>query len=660
MGIQFTYPLINDKNLTKFKFDRETIYKKPKKQHQRMFRNHNFNYEEIEFKNIINYSKEKKDKFFTLFRCPNCLSIIDIFLESSIKKIFINFDCYCGKSKVEINEFISFYLSNPIKEVFCDNHKEKKAICYCKNLFQFLCEECYEYIKNNEKKSIFYSLNKIYLFCEKHNSNFYSFCFTCGKNFCIKCEEHLKHYYITYEKYIQIKKISFKNVNNIINHYLTPEKFNDYLKDYSKILSKRELNELTLLFNKNYFSNRQLYCLGELICFIFEYNIRLKPCFQIICNMNHFECYSLSNNLKKKLKDFNDKKIIVKSFEKAMKTFLINSSDRNDLNLYYNITYNKNEKIKTKFDDIQSKNFISLDNGKIYFNLIDNNQIYYFDNDDPFNEEKPKFLIEYNNIQFFFVIKSKKLLGIASLKSFLLYDYQNNKNFQEIFTEKNIYKIIELSNNMIAVNIEKNNIFFYKYDKLKNNYLYDEEPMKKINEKVNTSNFEICSGIDIFMIVDSSYIYFIDINHNFKLLVRLKTLNQAYLPDNINIYTNIIPFMTLSKNQYNQISGIYINIYDLVSLQTITSNFQNNYFDYINYKYDNINTQHFSLLNNGYFFFCKGNYLYFINKYTFTNEYLVVGNSMNNIIETKNHHLLYHSSNVMEFIHYNHYKNIYK
>ena len=88
MGIQFTYPLINDKNLTKFKFDRETIYKMPKKQHQRMFRNHNFNYEEIEFKNIINYSKEKKDKFFTLFRCPNCLSIIDIFLKSSKKKLY--------------------------------------------------------------------------------------------------------------------------------------------------------------------------------------------------------------------------------------------------------------------------------------------------------------------------------------------------------------------------------------------------------------------------------------------------------------------------------------------------------------------------------------------------------------------------------------------
>ena len=35
------------------------------------------------------------------------------------------------------------------------------------------------------------------------------------------------------------------------------------------------------------------------IFYFFEYNIRLKPCFQIICNMNHFEYYSLSNNLKK-------------------------------------------------------------------------------------------------------------------------------------------------------------------------------------------------------------------------------------------------------------------------------------------------------------------------------------------------------------------------
>ena len=70
------------------------------------------------------------------------------------------------------------------------------------------------------------------------------------------------------------------------------------------------------------------------------------------------------------------------------------------------------------------------------------------------------FFIEYNNIQLFFENKNKKILEIASLKSFLLYDYQNNKNFKEIFHWKKINKIIELSNNMIAVNKEKNNIFF--------------------------------------------------------------------------------------------------------------------------------------------------------------------------------------------------------
>ena len=28
-----------------------------------------------------------------------------------------------------------YYLSNPIKEVYCHNHKEKKVVCYFKNIF---------------------------------------------------------------------------------------------------------------------------------------------------------------------------------------------------------------------------------------------------------------------------------------------------------------------------------------------------------------------------------------------------------------------------------------------------------------------------------------------------------------------------------------------
>ena len=42
------------------------------------------------------------------------------------------------------------------------------------------------------------------------------------------------------------------------------------------------------------------------------------------------------------------------------------------------------------------------------------------------------FFIEYKIFNYFFGIKNKKILGIASLKSFLLYDNRNNKNFQEI------------------------------------------------------------------------------------------------------------------------------------------------------------------------------------------------------------------------------------
>ena len=71
-----------------------------------MYRKHSFEYEKIEFINFSNYNESLKDKIFTLFRCPNCLSIIDIYFDSSFKKIFIYFNCYYGNVKIEINEYL--------------------------------------------------------------------------------------------------------------------------------------------------------------------------------------------------------------------------------------------------------------------------------------------------------------------------------------------------------------------------------------------------------------------------------------------------------------------------------------------------------------------------------------------------------------------------
>lgn len=673
MGIQFIYPLISDKKLNTFKYPRETIYKKPKEKHLKMFRKHHFDLEKMEFHNISNYNESLKDKIFTLFRCPNCLSIIDIFFDPSLKKNFIYFDCYCGNVKVEINEFMYYYLSNPIKEVYCQYHKEKKAVCYFKNIFQFICDDCYKYYnKMNEEKEkkehlLFYSLNKVFLYCREHNLNFYSFCFTCGKNYCLKCTEHQNHYTKTFKYYIKLKNISYNNIYHLLNSCIQiQETYQKYLNIYKKVLNERELNELISYMNKNYFTNCQLYYLGELINFIYEYN-RNNLCFQFICNMHHLEKKNPSTYLLNDLKKTNKKTIIINAFKKVMNILLISSNYNKDLKNYYINFPSENPSfyLKTKFDIMNSNLYISLDNGQIYYYEKSSKQILYFDNDYPFVDEKPKKLFdyEYDYIKCFFEIKKLKLLGIAFFNFFLLYDYEKKKIFQQInINVRNdndkIYSIIELSNLMIAVNINKKNINFFKFNNEKKEYYYIDEPLKKIKEKITLNDFEIYSGSDIFMIIESIYIYFFRFtNDNFILKVKLKTISRPYLPKNININTNEILFVTISKNNQNIITGFYLYSYCLKTLQTITSTFQK-------WEYNNFNETCFGISNNNkLLYYTSESYLFLMNKLTF--EYIefllfsLIG-KINNIVETKNHHFLfYYSENKTGFIHHNQYKNIY-
>ena len=668
MGIEYIYPLFSDQKLSQFKYPRETIYKKPKKKHLRMFRKHSFEFEQIKFTNISNYKTSLKDKIFILFRCPNCLSIIDIYFDSSLKKNFIYFNCYCGDVRVEINEFMNYYLSNPIKEVYCDNHEKKKAVCYFKNLFKFLCDDCYKYYKDiyeEKENQIFYSLNKVFLSCKEHNLNFYSFCFTCGQNYCLKCTEHKNHNIMKFEDYIKINNISYKEIYNLLKYNMVHKiTYHQKLNDYKIFLNERELNELTSYFNKNTFSNCQLYYLGELVCFIYEYN-RYNLCYQFICNMKNLYNKQPSNELLDDLNKKNNKNIVIDAFKKVMNISLISSIKNRDILYYLIIEPSPNYCFffsKTKFDIMNSNLYIALDNGKIYYNQRQSKEILYFDNDNPFDDEKPKKLFEYDkNIEFYFEIKKLKLLGIASDKSFLLYDYENKKKFQEIEIDiKNndyIHSIIELSNLMIAININKKEINFYKFDNEKKKYFNIYEPMKKIKEKVSLNNFEIYSGSNNFIIVKILCIYFFRlINDNFILQNIYQTISQAYFPKNINIYSDQIYFITIIKNYVNMIIGFYLYSYCLKSFQTITSTFQR-------WELGNLNTSNFGITNNDFLYISSNNTILFINKLTFENIECLnnVKNNVYNLVETKNHHFLYYNlENKTSLIHHNQYKNLYR
>ena len=137
-----------------------------------------------------------------------------------MKKIYL-FCKKCGKKaneKIEnIVNYNSDWITNEIIK-FCNTKHEEKifSVIFCKTCNLFLCEECLNLHKENNKNHEFVELNKLKInFCNFHNKKLTQFCYDCDEEICKKClDKHKEHKTKKIEKNVENKNL--KNFNNFI------------------------------------------------------------------------------------------------------------------------------------------------------------------------------------------------------------------------------------------------------------------------------------------------------------------------------------------------------------------------------------------------------------------------------------------------------------
>lgn len=180
------------------------------------------------------------------FSCKNCKQVPYVFL-SDEKNLFI-YCKKCGKKANEKIENIVNYNSEWIsKEIikFCNTKHEEKifSVIFCKNCNLFLCEECLNQHKQNNKNHEFIGLNKLKInFCNFHNKKLTQFCFDCDEEICKKCFDfHKEHKTKKIEKIVENKNL--KNFNNFL------EKIENCIKNKYQILKENIIDLQNMKIN---------------------------------------------------------------------------------------------------------------------------------------------------------------------------------------------------------------------------------------------------------------------------------------------------------------------------------------------------------------------------------------------------------------------------
>ena len=206
---------------------------------------------------------KKKDNIRSII-CPECQELAFL----SINDNFIKLD-HCinsHKNEYSINEFIENQEINEslIKCNICNNDKSlynnNFYICASeKTSKKYICQLCFRNnIKNKENENVLY-YNKRYSCCNKHNTEFVSYCSFCNMNLCEICEKmhnNHKNKIILYKKEnLNDKKIKeikkeIKDNIKIINEYKNEinqikDMFNIFIKNINE-----ELDNYNKLFNK--------------------------------------------------------------------------------------------------------------------------------------------------------------------------------------------------------------------------------------------------------------------------------------------------------------------------------------------------------------------------------------------------------------------------
>ena len=222
---------------------------------------------DIKIKSKYSLKKSKDDKIEDL---KNILSKEPTIKCSECKKVISTYDFFTKKESIEI----------------------------------ILCNDCYS--KLEEKKEIeqeYISFAKYISTCEKHETNYDSYCINCNKNICQKCkddhiESGLKHEFIVYnnvfeEKDLDEKIILYKKVKNLSQIFKNISEI-QYLEGHISEGSK---------YNSIYERFTRENKLGEIIISTFSYFYEKKAlCYELISNFNDI-------NFDKELKSINVKSI---------------------------------------------------------------------------------------------------------------------------------------------------------------------------------------------------------------------------------------------------------------------------------------------------------------------------------------------------------------
>ena len=469
-------------------------------------------------------------------------------------------------------------------------------------------------IIQKEKEFIKIPIYLLDTFCKCHDEIFNSYCFTCNKNICNKCQNeiHFLHHIENFENImpneeeIKKKKLELEIIKenlSKINEYFSAlieaikcrferlykakqkeiEIKEKIITDYEKIKynynSIMNLKNLILNKKQNFINSTNNTSWIERLNLIFEY----LNCSLISENSNIFKDLNDTTKYINKSGFSNNEKI--KNVFKLDENNIVLINDKNELKIYsvdnldeqmkYNLFTEGekindfiqlkngelaccgNEKIKTINFDIYNKN-ISINNiinekNNIFYSLIELNYNYLISSG---TSKKIQLWKKNKNNSY------KCIYNINDIEINSLYNIDNFSFIGYSYTNKKLKKYIISSKREIISNRELNNIFINTDKKVV--MLYDNYLLINYEEKnkfgtmiINVQKFEILSKIS-----NNAPLYFINYFENDKIIKInengflqkwnfMKEENLLYECDSVKIYNNPI-----SNNELNSIFEI--------------------------------------------------------------------------------------------------------
>ena len=290
--------------------------------------------------NVFNIRNKRNKNESNFILCPICKSLAIIY--NNEDKINI-YGCPKNHSFTELNieQFINSQYNNKqiIKCSACKCNmnlfKKNYYLCTCDKIF---CSECNNDHKNKARHNMINYKERFYN-CTSHGNIFKSYCNTCKKNLCFKCEK--EHYNLNH-KITLFKKIE-ENKKKLYDIYGSINELKEKIKQY-----ELELKAMKELFEKVFSEQIEKLRLYKRLYHLlnFTYNniknyeshqimnyINIKKLFK---NLNTFLNYNIDNKFKHLIDSYN--------FSKNQLTLIFQNKEKKDKIRIFSEEFVKNNK----------------------------------------------------------------------------------------------------------------------------------------------------------------------------------------------------------------------------------------------------------------------------------------------------------------------------